>query len=115
GRHGLAAVGEGDADVIRAVRVRREIAAAVRAADLQAREAIERAFVDEVRERERGLERVPDGVVEAAVALQALVEVLGALRVDEDQYAELFHLLPERMQLRIRELHAFDAAAGGGA
>src|SRR4029077_6572274 len=61
--HRRAAVGEGDADLVRAIGVRGEIAAAVRRAELETREAVERALVDEMRERKRGLERVPDGVV----------------------------------------------------
>src|SRR5207244_8447175 len=95
--------------------VGRQIAAAVRGAELESREAVERALVDEMRERERGLERVPDGVVEAAVALQAVVEVARALRMHEDQHAELLGLGPERVELGVGELQALDAAADRGA
>src|SRR5207245_4242968 len=38
-----------------------------------------------------------------------------ALRVDEDERAELLGLGPERMESRIAELLAVDAAADGGA
>src|SRR5262249_53325141 len=104
-----------EADVVGARRVRRKIAAAVRAADLEARKAVERALEDEVRKRERGLERVADGVLEAAVALEAALQLRGADRMDEHQHAELLGLLPERVELRIRELLPFDAAADAGA
>src|SRR5207248_7695005 len=74
-RHRRAALGEREADVVRAIGVGGEIAAAVRRAELESGEAIERAFVDEMRERERRLERIPDRVVEPAVAAQAVRQV----------------------------------------
>ena len=85
----------------------------MRRADLQAGEAIQRALEDEVRQRDRRLERVADRVREQAVAIQpaAALELRRALRVNEDQGAELLRLRPEWMELRIAQLHALDAAA----
>src|SRR5205807_2412332 len=85
----------------------------VRGADLEAREAIERALEDEVRERERGFERVADGVVQAAVAAQARLQLRGPDRMDEHQHTQLLGLAPERMELRVRQLLAVHAAAAG--
>src|SRR5206468_3414441 len=65
-----APVGKGHADRVGARRVRRQIAAAVRCADLQPGEPVERALEDQVRERDRRLERIADGVLEPAAASQ---------------------------------------------
>jgi hypothetical protein len=58
----------------------------VRSTDLEAGEAVERAFQYQVRQRDRRLDRVADDVVEAAAALQpaAFFEFGAALRVDEN-------------------------------
>src|SRR5262249_17423317 len=106
--------GEGEA-VGRARGVRGEVAAAVGRADLQPREAIERALEDQVRERDGRVERIADRVREPAVAPEAFGQVRRALRMNEDQDAELFGLGPEGMKLRIWELVAGDAGATGGA
>src|SRR5262244_847598 len=106
----------GDAQaVVRARGVRGEVAAAVGRADLQPREAIERALEDQVRERDGRVERIADRVREPAVALEALGQVRRALRMDEDQYAELLGLGSEPVKLRVGELVAGDARAHGGA
>ena len=66
-----------------------------------------------MRERDRRLERIADRVGEHAVALEPAraLELCRALRMNEDQNAELLHLRPERMELRIAQLQAVDAAA----
>src|SRR5436190_6509604 len=113
-----APVEPGEAPVIGAARVRRQETAAVRRADLETRELVERALEDQVRERDGGLERIADHVVEVAVALEPVLEVgrgASGLRVDEDHHAELLGLGPERVELRIADLHAVDAAADPGA
>src|SRR5205823_3192852 len=99
-------------------RVRRQETAAVRRADLETWELVERALEDQVRERDGGLERIADHVVEVAVALEPALEVgrgAGPLRVDEDHHAELLGLGPERVELRIADLRAVDAPADTGA
>src|SRR6059036_743150 len=68
-----------------------------------------------MRERDGGVQRVADRVRQPAVALEAPGEVWRALRMDEDQDAELLGLRPERVELRVGELVAGDARADGGA
>ena len=83
----------------------RQVAAGVRAADLQAGELVERPVEDQPREEVGRLERVADDVAEiAASAQRALLEdVVGAARVHEHQHAELGGLGPERIELRQRQ------------
>ena len=64
-----------------------------------------------MRERERRLERIADGVGEAAIAAEPRLELRRPHRVDEDQAAELFRLRPHGVKLRVGELEALDAAA----
>src|SRR5262249_52869573 len=101
--------------VVRARRVGGQEAAAVSRADLQPREAVQRALEDQMRERYRRVERVANRVRQPAVALQSLREVRGALRMDEDENSELLGSRPERMKLRVRELVPGNARADGGA
>src|SRR5207245_2370496 len=101
--------------VVGAGRIGRQIAPAVGRADLEAGEAVERALEDQMRERDRGVERVADRVGEPAVALESLGQVRGALRMNEDQDPELLGLGPEGVELRIGELIAGDTRADGGA
>src|SRR5438445_328456 len=113
-----APVRKGHADRVGACRVGRQIAAAVRRADLQPGEPVERAFEDQVRERDRRLERIADGVLEPAAAPEPRLEIgRGAvgLRVDEHQHAQLLGLGPERVEPRVGQILAGDAAAHAGA
>src|SRR5439155_20102568 len=103
------------ATMVRARGVRRQVATAVRGADLEPREPVERALEDQVRERDRGVERIADHVRQPAVALESSREVRRALRVDEDQHAELLRLRPERVELRVGELVTGHARANRGA
>ena len=66
----------------------------MRGADLEAREAVERALEDQVRQRDRGFERVADRVGQEAVAAEpaARLQFARAERVHEDQDAELLAL-----------------------
>src|SRR3982074_941702 len=68
-----------EAGVVGARRVGGEIAAAMRRADLEGRKAIERAFEDQVLQRDRGVERIADGVRQPAIALEARVQFRRAL------------------------------------
>src|SRR5438132_2979399 len=111
-----ASIGEGQTALIGAPRVRGEVAAAVRGADLEPGEAIERSLEDQVRERDGRLERVADHVRQQAVALEpARQRVRGprSLRMDEDEDAELLGLGPERVKLRVAQLLLVDAPADG--
>src|SRR5712671_5964096 len=82
-------------------------------ADLEPGAGIERSLENQVRQRDRRFERVTDDVFQHAVPLEPPrdVEFCRALRMDENQRAELFGLGPERMKFRIRQLFPIDAAA----
>src|SRR6202023_1024187 len=82
-------------------------------ADLEPGIGIERALENQMRQRDRRFERVTDDIVQHAVPFEPPggVELGRALRMDENQRAELFGLGPERMEFRIRQLLAIDAAA----
>src|SRR5262245_15352999 len=105
------------AAAVGARRVGRRIAATMGGDDLHPRELVQRPVEDQVRERDRRLERVADDVPEQPVALEPRggVQLSGALRVDEDDGAELLGLGPERVELRVADLLAVDAAADGRA
>ena len=85
----------------------------MRRTDLEPREAVERALEDQMRQRDRGFERVADRVGQkpAAVEPAAGCELTAAGRVHEDQDAELFGLGPDRVEFRIGQLLPRDAAA----
>src|SRR3984893_18703458 len=91
-------VREGGDDGIRARGVGRQEAAAMRGTDLQARKAVERALEDQVRERNRGFERVADRVGQEATAAEAAARLQFpcAERMHENQDAELLRLCPDR-------------------
>src|SRR5262245_2450568 len=84
-------------------------------ADLQARKAIQGPLESEVRQRDGGVEWIADGVGEPAVALQPRRQVRRALRMHEDQDAELLARGPERMKLRSGELGSCHAGPDGHA
>src|SRR5882762_7940922 len=103
---------ESHAACVRARGVGGEVTAAVSRADLEAGKAVERPFEDQVRERNRRVERIADDVAEAPVASEPLLESRGSpLRMDENQAAELLRLRPERMELGVGELLACDVCA----
>src|SRR5262249_45079822 len=106
------AVGKGRLHRVRARRVRRQVAAAVRGADLEARVAVERSFENEMREGDRGLERVADRVGEQTVAAEppGSLQLRRALRVDEHEHAELLDSGPEWIERRVAQLATVHAA-----
>src|SRR5437762_12560316 len=77
--------------------------------------AIQRSLEDQMRERDRRVQRVADRVREPAVALESPGQVRRALWMDEDEHAELLGLGPERVEHRIGKFVAGDARADGGA
>ena len=92
--------------VIDAAGIGAEIAAAVHGEDLQVGMALEHAVEDQVVQRDRGLERIADDVVEVEAG-----EPLGlgeAVGMDHHQRAELLGLLPERREGRIGQFLAGD-------
>src|SRR5262245_21232701 len=82
-------------------------------ADLQPGEGVEGTFEYQMRQSDCRLERVAYHVLQYAVAFQpaGCIQLGNALRIDEDQHAELFGFSPERMEFLIRQLLAIDAAA----
>src|SRR6266851_510230 len=97
-------IGAGGAPQVGAGRVRWQKATAVRAADLQAGKRVERAIEDQVGERYRRLERIADHILQVAVAFEPTRELARrtrALRMDEDQHAELLSLGPEWVEFRV--------------
>src|SRR5215475_8959430 len=84
----------------------------MRGADLEAREAVERPFEDQMRQGDRGFEWVADGVRQETISGQpaARFQFAGAERVHEDEHPQLFALGPERVEFRVGEILAGDAA-----
>ena len=87
------------------------------AANLQAREPIQRPFENQVREKHRRLERIADRVAQTALPLQSRIlrRAGSLLRVHEQHDTQLFGFRPERIEPAIGELLALDAAADRGA
>src|SRR5262249_3324748 len=85
----------------------------MRGADLETREAVERPFEDQMRQGDRGFERVADGVRQETIPGQpaARFQFAGAERVHEDEHPQLFALGPERVEFRLGEILADDAAS----
>jgi hypothetical protein len=82
----------------------------VRRAHLESGETIERALKDQLRQRDRGIERVTDDVFQHAIAFEAAVESGHPCRMYEQQHAQLLRFRPDRMEFRVRELGIGDAA-----
>jgi hypothetical protein len=85
-------------------------------ADLQAREPIERALKDQMRQGNGGLERIADDIAEVAVTLEAMTELRRrpiGLRVDENKHIQLLGLGPEWVEPFIADLLARNIAADG--
>ena len=93
----------------------RQIPAAMRRDDLQTGEAVERPLEDQVRQRDRGLGRQGDRVRQPAIPFQPIGEFRDGLRMNEQHGAEFLGLGPDRMEFRVGEFLAGDAAADRGA
>src|SRR5262245_34204444 len=72
---------EGDATLIRSRGVGRQVSATMRGADLQVRKLVQRTFEDQMRQRDRRLERIADDVAQETVALHSRADVRYALRM----------------------------------
>src|SRR2546426_6280458 len=95
--------------VIRPGAVGRQVATAVGRAELQPRKAIQRAFENQMRERNRSFERIADDIGQQAVALQPFFEVRDALGMEKNQDAKFLCLGPKGVKLGIGQLLAIDA------
>ena len=85
-------------------RIGAEIAAAVHGENFKPGMPFEHAVKNQIMQRDRGLERIADDVVEIkALKARGLGEAVG---VDHHQNAKLFGLLPERREGRIGQLLA---------
>src|SRR4051794_16138207 len=100
--------------MVGARRVGAEITAAMRGDDLQSRKAIQRAFEDQVLQRNRGVQWIAYRVRQPAVALEPLAEFRRALRMHEQYGAEFFRLGPHRMEFWIGKILPQHAAADCG-
>src|SRR6185503_20538871 len=72
---------------------------------------------DEMRQRDRRLEGIADGIGQESVAREPAcpLELGGALRVDEHQDPECLRLGPEGVERGVAQLAALDAAPETGA
>ena len=84
---GVASFGVDQAGVVGAVGVGGKEPAAMGGDHLEPREAVEGALEDQMRQRDRGLDGIGDGIGEPAVAGERLVEFGNALRMDEQRRA----------------------------
>ena len=104
-------VREGRDHRVRAVGIGRWEPAAMRGANLEAREAVERPFKDQMRQGNRGFERVADRVRQKTIPGQPAARFqFAGERVHEDERPKLFALGPERVEFRVGEILAGDAA-----
>src|SRR6476660_5108232 len=82
-------------------------------AELQSRKAIQRALKNQMGEGNRGFEWIANDVGQQAIALQSLLEVLDALRMEKHQDTQFLGLGPKGVKLRVGQLLAIDAAPNG--
>jgi hypothetical protein len=100
------AIGPSAPGVIDAVGICTEVSAAVHGKQLQIGVTFEHTVEDQIVERERRLEGIADHVIEV-MAREAL-PFGEAIRVQNNKRAELFGFLPERLELRRRQLSTRD-------
>src|SRR5438477_2768578 len=84
----------------------------MRGTDLEAWEAVDRRLEDQMRQRDRGFERVADRVGEEARTGEPArrLQFAGAERVHENEHAQFFALGPERVEFGVGQFLAGDAA-----
>src|SRR5262245_23921177 len=83
--------------------------------DLEPWETVQCALENQMREGNRGFDRIADNVGQQAIALQALLEVRDALGMDKNERPEGLCLGPKGMKLGIRQLLTVDASPDGSA
>src|SRR5437762_10766309 len=86
----------------------------MRCANLESGEFIQRSLENQVRERERSVERIADCVGQPAVAFKPVRELGSTLRVNEKQHFKLFRFRPDGVKFRTGEFFSRHAAADGG-
>src|SRR6266700_1195387 len=107
--HGLAAIAEFGA-VIRAPRVRWQIATAVRTTNFEAWVAIQGPLENQVSEGDGRLQRIAHHVGEESVALKPLQTFHESRWVQTQQTPQLLGFCPHRIEFGIRQLLAVHAA-----
>ena len=95
--------------VVHARRVVAHVAAAVRGDDLQPRVALQHAAEDDVRERDRGVERIADDVGEEV--LRETPRLGESARVQEDDGPERLGPGPEPVKALVAEIDAANVGA----
>src|SRR5262249_7085109 len=85
----------------------------MRGAYLEPRKTVERSLEDQVRQRDRGLERIADRIGQQAAAGEpaARLQFAGAKWVQEDQHAQFLALGPERVESWVCQFLAGNADA----
>src|SRR5215475_1252397 len=109
-----AKVGPGGAPEIPTPDVGRQEATGVCSDDFEARELVESALEDEMRQGDSRLERIADDVAQISIALEPMAKLHGgrvALRVNKNGSAQLLSLCPEWVEPWIADLIAGNAAA----
>src|SRR5262245_11787024 len=89
----------------------------MRGAYLEPRKTVERSLEDQVRQRDRGLEWIADRIGQQAAAGEptARLQFAGAKWVQENQHAQFLAFGPERVELRVRQFLAGNAAGNADA
>src|SRR5215470_1374778 len=109
-----AKVGPGGAPEIPTPDVGRQEATGVCSDDFEARELVESALEDEMRQGDSRLERIADDVAQISIALEPMAKLHGgrvALRVNKNCSAQLLSLCPEWVEPWIADLIASNATA----
>src|SRR5687767_8637112 len=107
----LACLRERDASEIGSIGVGREITPAVRRADLEVWESIERPFENQMGKSDGRFQRITDHIGQDSAALKPRAEFGNGLWMNKDRDGELFGLCPERFELWIREFVAIYTAS----
>src|SRR5256885_9357070 len=89
----------------------------MRGAYLEPRKTVKRSLEDQVRQRDRGLERIADRVGQQAAAGEptARLQFACAERMHEDEHTKFLAFGPERVEFGIGEFLTGDAAAHANA
>src|SRR6266478_363010 len=94
----------------------RHVSAAMSRADFQAREAIQGSVKHHVGKEDSGFERISDDVPQVTFSFKSvgLDDILGRLRVHENDDAKFLRLGPERVKSGSRQILAHHMTADGG-
>src|SRR3954470_7857561 len=85
----------------------------MRGDDLETWKTVKCPFEDQVLQSNRGVEWIADCVRQPAIAFEALGGFGRALRMDEQNRAEVFSLGPHRMEFRVGKILAQHTGADG--